>query len=654
MAILLKIKFNEDVHRLLLEKSALNFEGLREAIRKIYPAMKFTAKYRDEENDLCTLYTTTFDDFLTHAVEQNGKTLLKLELFEIQVESENKAASADVEGCSPQHHAEQNPCAHWMQMGQHMLHRFLQKGHGKGHHGHHIIKQFKTTVMQMHRQGLLNSKSMAALVLGCLPDVMSFIASHPDKIDWKLGKKAQELKPLLEHLQELVASTPGLEQCQATIAKWIQNAMKPCEALSAVLSALQSLPREAQAAFIEAVYTRLESRLQVRLQAVEQKHIWMPNVPMVHEGITCDGCDKGPIIGLRFKSQSRPDYDLCSDCFMSKTSQHSGECAGHEFKMISTPGHFNPWSWMCKGKWKGKGHGKGKCKGKGKGKGKFASEDIFSEYSAPLFQVHSSDAMLNSFETADHTAPADAGAQQFDMVFPVEVEDGRRLTIAWNKSDNPQDVACTFAQTHHIAPDELATIEAFVLQSHLAAQMEEAEIQQLLSEQDGSPQVLESDAHAVMEVDAKADNARPCETENTLALPEKHADATPVQRPCAREGCGYAATWHPTHCCAACAVKGGHGGRCERQLLDSKPSSEKVVVSNEASVGMGLDQKDKVAEQVEAVAKMEQDVDHDLKLNAQHLEEMGLGSADALFELLKSNGGSVQSVLESLLSGDMA
>jgi len=33
---------------------------------------------------------------------------------------------------------------------------------------------------------------------------------------------------------------------------------------------------------------------------------------------------------------------------------------------------------------------------------------------------------------------------------------------------------------------------------------------------------------------------------------------------------------------------------------------------------------------------------------------MGLGCADILLELLKSNGGSVQSVLEGLLSEDMA
>merc|ERR1719231_2220564 len=38
-------------------------------------------------------------------------------------------------------------------------------------------------------------------------------------------------------------------------------------------------------------------------------------------------------------------------------------------------------------------------------------------------------------------------------------------------------------------------------------------------------------------------------------------------RKCAREGCNFSATWHPTHCCAGCAKSGGHGGRCKQQIF---------------------------------------------------------------------------------------
>jgi hypothetical protein len=34
----------------------------------------------------------------------------------------------------------------------------------------------------------------------------------------------------------------------------------------------------------------------------------------VHHGITCDGCQKAPIVGNRYKCTECPDYDLCQEC----------------------------------------------------------------------------------------------------------------------------------------------------------------------------------------------------------------------------------------------------------------------------------------------------------------------------------------------------
>ena len=35
---------------------------------------------------------------------------------------------------------------------------------------------------------------------------------------------------------------------------------------------------------------------------------------VVHYGIICDGCDMGPIRGIRYKCSKRQNYDLCSPC----------------------------------------------------------------------------------------------------------------------------------------------------------------------------------------------------------------------------------------------------------------------------------------------------------------------------------------------------
>merc|ERR1719498_2212266 len=200
----------------------------------------------------------------------------------------------------------------------------------------------------------------------------------------------------------------------------MQGHTTPSEALSHVLVALDALSFEARVAFFEAVYEKEEPRLQQKLAQAEEHHHWMPKIPLVHENITCDGCNKKPIQGLRFKCKDCPDYDLCAECFTNKSSIHCGENAAHEFETITFPQASCAWPAFCKGKW--------------------------------WFQ---------------------------------------------GSEETPESADCL--------------------------------------------------------------------------------------RPCAREGCKFAATWHATHCCGACANnKGVHGGRCERKVIETNteeaPSAEPAPV----------------------------------------------------------------------------
>lgn len=44
----------------------------------------------------------------------------------------------------------------------------------------------------------------------------------------------------------------------------------------------------------------------------------------VHPNVQCDGCGAWPIVGDRFKSESRPNYDLCAACQASPTNAAVG------------------------------------------------------------------------------------------------------------------------------------------------------------------------------------------------------------------------------------------------------------------------------------------------------------------------------------------
>jgi hypothetical protein len=66
------------------------------------------------------------------------------------------------------------------------------------------------------------------------------------------------------------------------------------------------------------------------------KRVEQPQEPGVganvtHHGVTCDGCDKAPIVGFRYKCVVCDDYDLCGSC------EKAGKHPGHNMMRISSP-----------------------------------------------------------------------------------------------------------------------------------------------------------------------------------------------------------------------------------------------------------------------------------------------------------------------------
>jgi len=63
-----------------------------------------------------------------------------------------------------------------------------------------------------------------------------------------------------------------------------------------------------------------------------------PTGEAIHLGVTCDGCNKSPITGVRFKCNTCQDYDLCEACEANQV--HGNE---HPFTRIPVPSHPHRW-----------------------------------------------------------------------------------------------------------------------------------------------------------------------------------------------------------------------------------------------------------------------------------------------------------------------
>ncbi|XP_052211971.1 uncharacterized protein LOC127831031 isoform X4 [Dreissena polymorpha] len=53
-----------------------------------------------------------------------------------------------------------------------------------------------------------------------------------------------------------------------------------------------------------------------------------------HNGVRCDVCDASPIIGVRWKCNDCPNYDMCSSCYDKKWMWHN---MSHTFRKCDTP-----------------------------------------------------------------------------------------------------------------------------------------------------------------------------------------------------------------------------------------------------------------------------------------------------------------------------
>eukprot|EP00437_Effrenium_voratum_P021372 CAMPEP_0181445006 /NCGR_PEP_ID=MMETSP1110-20121109/25367_1 /TAXON_ID=174948 /ORGANISM="Symbiodinium sp., Strain CCMP421" /LENGTH=423 /DNA_ID=CAMNT_0023569041 /DNA_START=50 /DNA_END=1321 /DNA_ORIENTATION=+ len=270
--------------------------------------------------------------------------------------------------------------------------------------------------------------------------------------------------------------------------------------------------------------------LRLELQPEEPKPEPVPKFKVVHEGITCDGCQAAPIMGDRFKCGSCPDYDLCDACYKKRPEVHGGDFANHDFHRVDRqslcgiartiwkqkrkeskkehgqkergpcPGAGCPYkvtwhrSHCCHSCSKGAGHGK-KCERVRKEEDVIPppvlpedSEKMHQEEKEQKLQVQqvshisipavSSEpemeaAAVDALEVKDEVhSPSAPTLMHF--VFPVEVDDGRTMQIEWNEADNLQLVAREFLMRNRMPADQETEIVRFMVHAEQLTKAEAA------------------------------------------------------------------------------------------------------------------------------------------------------------------------------------
>jgi len=398
--VVLKLRFSGDVYRLRIpssEDGALaSFDAVMEAVMKICPSLSeksdLVAKYRDEEDDLCTLCPLTFDDFLTVSARKGGKYELEIATkTPAPAPTKSEPAPQQSEGCPwgdhwakhwKAHHAahfeamqkQGHHAAHWEAMqkqGHHAAQwEAMQKhwqAHLAGHHkahkwGHKAWKDDESWAMhpkklfwlasQLRASGLLSAETAAAVVAHFLPQLITRVAEHAHRFDAKMSERLPALGDFLRDLSALAREVSGLEPCAVRLAALAHGSGAASEVMLELLTSLSNLSFADLINFVETVYRSQESRL-VELLDSKGKHMPSFGASMVHSSVTCDGCGMAPLTGPRFKCNVCPDFDLCAKCYTKKGTTHGQECAQHDFKCI-----FVDWSahgWHHGGMWEARG-----------------------------------------------------------------------------------------------------------------------------------------------------------------------------------------------------------------------------------------------------------------------------------------------------------
>jgi next-to-BRCA1 protein 1 len=285
MAIVVKIKFNDDTRRITLERNP-SFDELVAIVKQLFGTTgDFVLKYEDDEKDFVTV---TSDMELREALTIAARSNNVLRLF-VSEKSKSQKPASDGKGKAPEPQPQQpffNPDAFapFIQMlNPETIQRFLSQLLGDVNANvnvdvNDIINQLQNMGLGQQdpqQQGQQHCQQLHQLL-------QQFLTGNP----W--------LKELLLGLRERCCQNPSA--C---------GPCGPCPSPCTPPAGSSNTANNNNA----------------------------PEGPAVHEGVTCDGCNTG-IVGVRYKCTVCHNYDLCEKCEVKGAEIHD---PSHPLLKISVP-----------------------------------------------------------------------------------------------------------------------------------------------------------------------------------------------------------------------------------------------------------------------------------------------------------------------------
>jgi len=193
---------------------------------------------------------------------------------------------------------------------------------------------------------------------------------NPQKVERFLSRLsaiatvAEEDDAALGRLVKMVNKFPAKigEDCEPLVVEALRRQFVLSSEFAARFTTLMSTPESLGLPEVPTAAT-----LATVLKATEKAEDDSAGDLVVHPGITCDGCNMFPLMGHRFKSMNRPDFDLCEWC----KSEDGKYWSKDDFTLIE-----RPCRWRAAGPPRPSGYGFHKLPSRcGGGFGKYMHDD---------------------------------------------------------------------------------------------------------------------------------------------------------------------------------------------------------------------------------------------------------------------------------------